>query len=151
MNTKAVFYGALSAVLVFAVLNWREPMQATRAAALATPAARRFELVQLHPSAAIEWSGVLDSQTGCVWLLKSDDANRAAPLSRSSFYTQTDYAHVVGPQFFSLVNYDAGDYVAPMNSKGVLNFSAAADEVVRIANLCSESRIQALQSSAAGR
>jgi hypothetical protein len=44
-----------------------------RAQAPTTPvppvyAAPRFQIVELHPSAASEWSGLLDTQTGCTWV-----------------------------------------------------------------------------------
>jgi hypothetical protein len=143
VNAKSVFYGVLSGVLIFAALTWLEPRQAARAAILATPPAGRFELVQLHSSAASEWSGVLDTETGCVWVY----AGQGEPASDATASYKA-YEQILGSHFLATINYDASDYVNPAIENGKVSedyMSPAAMELGKVARLCNESRVRALE------
>ena len=59
---------ALFALLTITLLTLAPATaQAPAAPALPVYIAPRFQIIPLHPSAASEWSGLLDTQTGCVW------------------------------------------------------------------------------------
>jgi hypothetical protein len=60
---RILFIVAVLTLLAFAVGR----AQAPTAPALPLYAIPRFQVVQLHPTAASEWSGLLDTQTGCTW------------------------------------------------------------------------------------
>ena len=106
---KNYLYGVLCGTLAFAVLSWATPPKVTKAAVLSAPPEGRFQLVQLHATSESEWSGILDTETGCVWVYTSqtpptDAEVSAAPAGEQRTYKS--YQQVLGPNFFSIVGYD---------------------------------------------
>lgn len=111
--------------------------------------AGRFELVQLHPNADSLWSGVLDTQTGCVWIFASQKPP-ASPKTSPELYRA-----VVGEHLFQMVAYDATEYVsshssAASNAGTVGDFSEAIQELGRVTTLCNKARVQALEAAVVG-
>jgi hypothetical protein len=150
MNTNNCLYGALCGALVFAVLSGAAPKKAVSAAVLASPPEGRFELVQLHPNAGSEWSGILDTETGCTWVYSSqtqEDIDQTK-ISNPSWST---YRSTLGTHFFSSVAFDPDDYMTPtlLPNNNKVNGVPYATELARVAELCSKSRLQALQAAAA--
>lgn len=115
------------------------------APALSRPqTAARFELVQLHPNATSYWSGILDTQTGCMWVY----ASQTPPASPKT--SSEGYRAVLGEHFLELVPFDATDYIAPgapQSTDSGLDFSKPMEEVSRIAALCNKARIRALEAA----
>jgi hypothetical protein len=109
MNMKSAAYGALCGVMVFAVLSWTAPEKSVNAAVLDAPANGRFELVQLHESSASEWSGILDTETGCAWVYASQTTPTDMEVNSAPEGEQRDYKlyrQVLGNNYFENVGYD---------------------------------------------
>ncbi len=154
MSTRNALYGALCGALIFAALSWAIPKKAVSAAVLATPPEGRFELVQLHPSSGTEWSGILDTETGCTWVYTSqtpptDAEVNAAPEGQQRAYKS--YLQVLGSNYFSIVGYD--DNGPPMSLPGEQKPSTiAGQEFVTFATegyYCNQARQNALRAAAA--
>lgn len=140
---KNALYGMLFGSLTFGALAWSIPRQAVRAAPLPAPPEHRFELVQLHPSTDTEWSAILDSETGCIWVYTTNNADD--PKITDQGYK--NYLSVLGRNSFDLVNFDATDYLPPsFASDNKPNYVASAQELARVQSLCSQARLRALQS-----
>jgi len=145
MKTKNTLYGAMCGLLAFAVLSWAAPKKGVRAAVLSAPPEGRFQLVQLHPSSRTEWSGILDTETGCTWLLTSNPSVSASAKTNDELFL-----HLEGPQFFQIVNFDAVEYgFYPVRKGNVTDFTSPEKEMSRVAGLCDKGRLQALQASTA--
>jgi len=141
---RNLMFGVLCGMLLFAGLSWWTARQSVHAAVLTSPPAGRFELVQLHDSAASGWSGILDTETGCVWAYSYME-----PSSPSSNESQAYkwYKQFLGSHTFSTVSYDASAYVKP--AVGETDYlSPAASELGRIATLCNKVRVHALEVAA---
>jgi hypothetical protein len=109
MNTKNALYGALCGALVFAVLSWAAPRKAVSAAVLTSPPEGRYELVQLHPSSGTEWSGILDTETGCTWAYVSQTPPTDAEISAAPAGTQRAqkiYLRTLGGNYFGSLGYN---------------------------------------------
>jgi hypothetical protein len=143
MNAPNVISGILCGALAFGVLSWSTAKQ-TRAAVLSTPPAGRFELVQLHESAASEWSAVLDTETGCTWTYTSNTPPDS-PKTTFEFYNV-----LRGTHFFENVAYETTGYVLPVvPSGGQPDYSKPIAEISRIDALCNRVRVQALEMAGA--
>lgn len=150
---RNVFYGTLCGVLVFVALSWATGGRTVKAAVLASPPEGRFEPIQLHPNSASEWSGILDTETGCVWAY----ASQTPPSSPKTSYEF--YQSALGQHAFAIVNFDASEYVSPeITSTGgssstmprsTTNYSKTIGELARVTGLCDRVRIQALEAAAA--
>jgi len=149
---KNMLYGVLCSTLLFALLTWWTVRGAVHAAAPTAPSltAGRFELVQLHPNAGSQWSGILDTETGCVWAYASQTLPASPKTSLEA------YKAVLGEHFFEIHPFDAMDYVSPgpagttPSTGPVLNFSEPLAELSRVAALCNKARVKALETAAAG-
>lgn len=142
---RGIFFGVIGTVLAFAGLSlmWH-PSVAARAEVLTTPPAGRFELVNLHPNANSEWSGVLDTETGCVWVFGKNDPNDPAITSQP----YKSYLQILGNQSFDVVNFDAMDYVTPQTGTGGQTYAPDIREINRVQTLCSNARVQAIEAAA---
>lgn len=149
---RNMILASLSGALVFAGLSWWTARPSVHAAVLTAPPAGRFELIQLHPNAASEWSGILDTETGCVWVY----ATATLPDSpKTSFEV---YQALRGSHFFELVNFDASDYAypEPVSQGGttahlpstVIDFSKPYSELQRVSVLCNQARVGAMEAAA---
>lgn len=147
---RNILYGALSSALLFAAFAWWTAKPAVHAAILSVPPAGRFQIVQLHPNTNTEWSGILDTQTGCTWVLTKNDAED--PTIKLAAYKE--YLQVLGDHSFDLVNFDATDYVsADLKQQGgsatqvpgtTVDYTKPIRELSRIQQMCSQSRVEAL-------
>lgn len=117
---KNVLYGALCGALVFGALNWVTGRKEVHGAVLTAPPEGRFQLVQLHPSAASEWSGILDTETGCTWLFAAN--NPDDPTITDKDYKL--YLQVLGRHAFETVHYDPSDYISPQLSPVKTNYGS---------------------------
>lgn len=151
---KSLFYGGLCGVVILGVLSWGVPRRSAQAAILSTPPAGRFQLVQLHPNSETEWSGILDTETGCTWVYTSqtpptDDEVSAAPAGEQRAYKV--YQQALGGNFLSVVAYD--DSGPSMNLPGMAQastvngarFSTLATEEY----YCDEARQNSVRAAAA--
>ncbi len=150
---RNVMYGALGGALVFGLVSWASVRKPASAAVLAKPPEGRFELVQLHASHEEAWSGILDTETGCVWAYFSQTPP-ASPETTSQFYFSE-----LGPHYLGTANFDVLDYISPDientgGSSGHLpgrtaNFSKPLAELSRVSGLCDRARVEALEAAAA--
>lgn len=138
---RNVLYGVLFGVLVSAGFSWWTARKTVRAAALTSPTPGRFEMVQLHPSAGIEWSGILDTETGCTWVYETSNPQDTQITQQYEFYLQ-----VLGDHSFGLVNFDPTEYgFLTLNSHAQADYSGALKEISRVQTACSEARLAALK------
>jgi hypothetical protein len=140
---KNMLYGVLFSAFVFAALSWATTKRTVHAEVLTAPPAGRFELIQLHPSAGIEWSGILDTETGCTWayVTSNPDETKAAESYKG-------YLQFLGQNNFQLVNFNPVEYtVLGINSDRTANFQPAIEEIGRVQRACSKARLQALSSA----
>jgi hypothetical protein len=147
---KNVLYGALCGALIFGALIWVTPRQITRAAVLAAPPEGRFELVQLHPSSGVEWSGMLDTETGCTWVYTTNNPDDPKITNQSL----KPYLEALGQNSWDAINYDATEYTNTLKLKpdksGVeSDYTAALLELVRTQSACARARLQALSAASA--
>ncbi len=142
MKMSNALCGALCGVLVFAVLSWTAPLRIVKGAVLSSPPEGRFQLVQLHPSAESEWSGILDTETGCTWIFVTN--NPDDPKITNPSYKM--YLQVLGTNGFSLVNFDTTEYTYPaLNSDKQIDYSKPLKEITRVQDACSQARLLALK------
>ena len=73
MNRIWLVVTALIVLMTFALGRAQAPAAPT----LPANVAPRFQVIQLHPNAASEWSGLLDTQTGCVWAYSEGQNERS--------------------------------------------------------------------------
>jgi hypothetical protein len=154
MNTKNALYGALCGALVFAVLSWAAPKKAVSAAVLAAPPEGRFELVQLHPSSGVEWSGILDTETGCTWTYTTQKPPTAAEISAATEGEQRaekGYRQALGSNYFRIIEYlNSGPDISlpgfptPSTVAGMKMYTLVAED-----SYCDEARQNALRAAAA--
>jgi hypothetical protein len=154
MNTKNALYGALCGLLVFAILFWTVPKKTVRAAVLATPPEGRFELVQLHPSTGTEWSGILDTETGCTWVYATqtpptDAEVSAAPEGEQRGYKS--YQQMRGRYFFASAPYDTvqSSMLLPGREKPSTIAGQQIATLIAEGTYCDEARQAALRAAAA--
>jgi hypothetical protein len=155
MNTKNALYGALCGALVFAVLSWAAPKKAVSAAVLAAPPEGRFELVQLHPSSGVEWSGILDTETGCTWTYTThtpptDAEVKAAP--EGPLRDLKSYYNMLGSvPVFEMAEYDPSTEPAmsrPGEPKPSSVLVALASTSMTEKSYCNQARQNALRAAA---
>ena len=107
---KNYLYGTLcGALVVSAILFWAAPKKVVNAAVLPSPAEGRFQLVQFHPNSGSEWSGILDTETGCLWEYTSqtpptDAEAAAAPAGEQRSYKS--YQQALGYNYLFIIGYD---------------------------------------------
>ena len=154
MNTKNTLYGAMCGLLVFVISIWIVPKKTVGAAVLATPPEGRFEIVQLRPNGATEWSGILDTETGCVWTYFSqtpptDAEANAAPEGEQR--AMKSYRQVLGSNYFGIVGYDDNGpsmalpgFQKPSTIAGAQFSTLGTEEFY-----CNEARQNALRAAAA--
>jgi hypothetical protein len=143
---KNVLYGALCSAMVFAALLWGMARKPVHAAVLTSPPEGRFQLVQLHPSAGTEWSGILDTETGCTWVFTTN--NPDDPKITDQSYKL--YLDVLGGNSFDLVNFNPNDYTAPtLKSDNTLDRGPYMREIGRVQAECSQARLTALRAASA--
>lgn len=144
---KNMLFGILLSAMFFGLLQWATTKRTVHAEVLTAPPAGRFQLVQLHPNADTEWSGILDTETGCTWLFTTNDADN--PQIKSKAWKI--WLQLLGQHSFDVVNYDPGDYATPgTNPDNTVDPSPYIKELSRVSSACSKARLQAL-SSAGGR
>lgn len=138
---KNAFFGVLCSAFVFGVLFWMTTKRTVHAAVLTAPPAGRFQLVQLHPSSNTEWSGILDTETGCTWVFQSNDPdNPKITEQHIKFYFQ-----ILGRNSFGFVNFDPTDYTdVTFSPDNTPNYQDALSELSRVQKACSQARLQAL-------
>lgn len=151
---RNLFFGAFCGVLVFAGLSLWTARRSVNAAVLASPPAGRFDIVQLHPNTDTEWSGILDTETGCTWVFSTN--NPDDPQIKSEQYKF--YLQVLGTHSLNLVNFDPSDYIsAELTSQGgsttqvpgtAVSYQKPLAELSRVQSLCSRARVQALEVAA---
>ena len=144
---KNFLYGLIAGALVLAIPAWWTQRHSVHAAVSVTHLAPgRFDHVLLHPNAGSEWSGILDTETGCVWVY----AHGKVPESPTSSFEE--YQGVLGEHFFDTVPFATMDYVSPSpgtKKSPQIDYSKPSDELSRIARLCNAARVKALESAVA--
>lgn len=105
MRKEIVIGALLGAALTFALIGMGAA--AFGEGPIVTPGAGRFQAILLHPSTGTEWSGILDTQTGCLWVYASDSAPSGAPATAYDVFRS-----VRGANFMASVNYDPLDYTS---------------------------------------
>lgn len=139
---RGIFFGVIGTVLAFAGISlMRRP--SVRAEVLTAPPAGRFEIIELHQSASRAWSGVLDTETGCVWAYSHNDGPDASVTG-----TEKTYIQVLGEDSFELVNFDPLNYIAPQIGPGAQAYGPEIREINRVQALCSNARVQAIEGAA---
>ncbi|MGB7282681.1 MAG: hypothetical protein WBE13_10500 [Candidatus Acidiferrum sp.] len=153
MNVKNTLLGMTCGALTFTCLSLATPKKIANAAALDVPTRGRFELVQLHPSSGTEWSGVMDTETGCVWVYSSQTPPTDAEVSAApegEQRAQKIYRQTLGSNFFAIVGYD--DNGPPMNLPGMKTASTiSGTEFSTLATeqyYCDQARQKALLAAA---
>lgn len=143
---KNMLYGVLCSAFVFALLSWVTTKRTVHAAVMTAPAKGRFELVQLHPSSGVEWSAILDTETGCTWVYESADPDDPKITNQNyKFYLQ-----ILGRNSFGLVNFDPLEYTElKINEDKPADYAPAMSEIARVQRACSEARLQALAAAGA--
>jgi len=144
---RQTLYGTLCGAVVFLVLSWATAKRTVQAAVLTKPPEGRFELVQLHPSQGNTWSGVLDTETGCVWGYTS----QIVPSPKTANQSLDDYLIEQGSNFFEPVPFDTSSYIQIVQTaKGKPpDFTPRTWELDRVESLCDRSRVEALEAAAA--
>lgn len=139
---RQMLYGTLCGVVVFLALSWAITSRTVRAAVPTAPPEGRFEVIQLHPSHDEQWSGILDTETGCVWVY----ASQTPPSSPQT--AEDHYVAAEGPNVFESVDYGTLPYT-PLTKDGSADYLAATMEIIRVESLCDRTRVQALEAAAA--
>lgn len=147
---RNIICGALCGAFVFAALSWATAKRTVHAEILTTPPAGRFQLVQLHPSADNEWSGVLDTETGCTWVFTTGNPSDPSITNQD----ERSYLQILGQNAFELVNYDTSGYtrtlkLKPDKSGVVADYGPAIEELLRVDRACSQARLLALKAASA--
>ena len=141
---KNMLLGILLTALVFSVLAWATTKRTVHAEVLTAPPAGRFQLVQLHPAAGIEWSGILDTETGCTWVFSTNSPND--PKITNEAYKS--YLQVLGEHDFELVNYNPMEYtIGKTNPDNTMNYTPYVSEITRVQFACSHARLHALDAA----
>lgn len=141
---KGLVYGVLAGAVVFGALSWATAKRTVHATVLPAPLAGRFQIVQLHPSSGNEWSGILDTETGCTWVYYSQTVPASAKTPSDLFYAAR------GSNFFGLEHFDPMDYAPPKKNGGDAGlYNEMTGLIVKEGDLCSRSRINALRAAAA--
>lgn len=153
MKMKNALCGALCGALVFSVLSWVAPRKTANAAVLATPPEGRFELVQLHPNATAQWSGILDTETGCTWVYTSQTPPTDAEVSaaKGDAMITAMYGQQLGSHYFGNVGYEYSDSDLSRAEPGKPPTSGESKLVTLAAEefYCNQARQHALQAAAA--
>jgi hypothetical protein len=143
---KNMLYGALCGAVVFAALTWATTKMTVHAAVQTAPPQGRFQLVQLHPNTDTEWSGILDTETGCTWLFESSNPDDPKITNQAYKY----YLQALGAHSFGLLNFDPGEYMVPkMNEDKTVDYTPQLAEIIRVQKACSQARLQALAAAGA--
>ena len=145
---KNILCGVLCSALVFVVLHQAtaRPTTTVQAAIPIIPSVARFQLVQIHPSTDTEWSGILDTETGCTWLFTQNSSQ----VSSTENPVQAFYDKGLGDHVFSLVNFDVQDYAPTrLNSDHKVDYTTFIAEAIRVQKACQQARLQALAAAGA--
>jgi len=102
-------------------------------------AARRFQPFTLQPNAGSGWSGILDTQTGCVWAYASLEIP-AEPKT-----PQDKLIAAIGAHDLSVVPYDPTDFAPLVSENGISGDQARLAALTAEEKACSEARIAALK------
>ncbi len=102
---KSTRLGSVLLALALALAAFEIGATGATAGSAAPNAQGRFQSILLHPSAGSEWSGILDTQTGCVWVYASEQVP-AKPSTPGELLTAER-----GANYFGIVAFDPMDYV----------------------------------------
>lgn len=72
MKTLALSIAVLACAIYFRPLSGHTVKAADTSTVTIPPQVQRFQVVELQQTAVSHWSGLLDTQTGCVWEYAAD-------------------------------------------------------------------------------
>jgi len=138
MNKSTIVGALLGALLVFGMIE----MGAVAARPIPPaeqPVFGRFQAILLHPSAATSWTGILDTQTGCVW------AYATASVSANDATPEGLFKAERGANFLTTVAYDPGDFLSlQLGTDHKIDYTPEFMAIGEEAKACSNIRRRAL-------